>query len=307
VKQLYKSIIILLLIAAAFLSLTTCGAFFITELPRTNPYDEEALVAPIENLDAHVLNGNTIELTWQMPEERKPSSLIIVKNETQNPRNTGDGIIYNGIDPASGAWEDTDAAEDITYYYGVWSVADDGTEVGPIYTLEEIISRTLTLEPDDDGYTDDTPITNFNGNFMWVERSAAITGSIALFQYDFTELPEIIETAELEINVTTVTTAGATEIFKITESWNSLVAWAQSSPTSFYNNAPPIGGFLANSSDIFMIDVKDTVLEMQSGNNYGFLIRPVNGGDMDIQIGTVEDSTPPILNVIGYDEKYTDD
>jgi len=307
-KKLYESGITFFFLIAVFLSLTVCQDLFLPELLRTNPFDEDSVVAPVEDLEANVLNGNTIELTWKVPDERKPSTLIIVKTETQNPDNPNDGTRFDGIDPDLCNWQDTDVFTDVTYYYGIWSVAADGTKVGPIYTLEEIILQTYQFEPDDDGYADDSPATNFISTFMDITRAANVTQAVALIRFDLTLLPATIETAELELQVTNVATSDSAEIFKITQTWDpGSITWAQASAPAFYNSNPPIDIFLPVGPATFTINVRDAILEMRTGNNYGFLIRPANVTNMDIQIGTIHGSNSPYLTVAYYDEKFLDD
>ncbi len=303
-----RHITLLLLLAAAgttLFILSTCSAFFLPELPRTNPYDENAVVAPVENLDATVTTPNSIQLTWTLPSERTPVSLAIIENRIQPPQSIDDGYRYDITDPAAGTWTHEAVEQDETIYYGVWSIAPDGTAVGPITIREQISLITEQFEPVIDGYADSMPDTYFSSATMNIRRSASIDQEMSVILYDLTLLPEIFETAELQLNVIDVQWSDEVHIFRITQTWDSgTVDWATISNSAFYGDAAPIASFTPTGATLYSIDVLSTVQNMITSDNYGFLLRAAAVPDVDVEISTVEGLKPPYLTITYYGETY---
>ena len=296
------------------LLLTACSAFFLPELPRTNPYDENAVVAPVENLDASVTAPNSIQLTWTMPSDRPPVSLAIIENRIQPPESIDDGYRYDIADPAAGSWIHESVEQDETIYYGVWSIAEDGTAVGPLLVQEAIVLNSHELIPEIDGYE------AWDGGFYFDDYNSS-TLSISyysvsteyynsLIKFDLSEIEtELIESASLSLYVYMMdnTIDDTLSFAPINQDWDTTVQYDTTDPDTFVDTNYSYSEFLPMGfTGQLAFDVKDLVTAWITGKeNYGIRIKGTTTTTMTTDFYASENGVNvPTLTIEYYGETY---
>lgn len=297
----------LMIIAAVFLTLTACSAFFLPELERTNPYDESAVVAPVENLDASVIDASTIQLSWTVPTERAPVSLAIIENRIQPPESINDGTRYDITDPAAGTWTHEAVEQEVTVYYGVWSISEDGTAVGPVHIREAINYKNIALTPELDGWVSDFPDSDYSLGELLISNDAVDWyNSLILFNLDDINT-DSVATALLTLNVNYVGTGGDTLSFgPINQSWNTSIQYSTTDPDTFIDtNFSYSLGLADGFSGTLEIDVLDMVNAWLTDlQNNGIRLKGTNGAS-ETSFSASEDSAySPILNLEYYGDTY---
>lgn len=314
-RKKVKDFIAASVIAAVFLSLTACSAFFLPELERTNPYDENAVVAPVENLDATVTDPNSIQLSWTMPSERAPVSLAIIENRVQPPESIDDGYRYDITDPAAGSWTHESVEQDETIYYGVWSIAADGTAVGPITIREAITEHTLEITPELDGYVVwdgmTTYFDDYNDSTLHISydnMEVEYYNSLISFNFDDIRTTSIDSaTFSLYVYMMDNTLDDTLSFAPINQEWSMGIQYDTTNPDTFvdtnysYSELLPMGftGSLA-------YDVTDLVNAwLNDKPNYGLRLKGTTGTTMTTDFFASENGiNVPMITIKYYGDTY---
>jgi hypothetical protein len=312
-----RHITLLILLAAAgvlLLTLSTCSAFFLPELPRTNPYDENAVVAPVENLDATVTDPATIKLTWTMPAERVPVSLAIIENRVQFPQSIDDGYRYDITDPAAGSWTHESVEQEETIYYGVWSIAADGTAVGPLHVKEAIALISSELTPEIDGYEawdGGSYFDDYNSSTLSISYYSTLTEYYnSLIKFDLSEIEtELIESASFSLYVYMMdnTIDDTLSFAPINQDWDTTVQYDTTDPDTFVDTNYSYSELLPmDFTGLLTFDVKDLVTAWLSGKeNYGIRLKGTTTTAITTDFFASENGVNvPTLTVEYYGETY---
>ena len=321
-----KRVLLYILLMMTGLFFTACDAFFLPPFERTNPYDSEAPVAPVASFQAKTIDVNTIELSWTLPEERAPSSLLIVRNSTAQPESPEDGDVINSgqlVPAADGVFTDAeDISENSSYWYAVWSIYSEDAEdivianiedyvlVGPLYESAGTVTETVTAYTSIDGSIDNTDVKDFNGTAVWIDNSAM--PSVGLF--GFTLPDEIknkgIHSCQLIIkNDIAIASDSSLAVYRILEDWDeTTITYSHLTTAGTFHSSTAAATILVPNGtpedSSHSADITEQFIQLvNSGNNYGFLIEEQNSTSIGL-VSRDQDINEAARLLITY---YTDD
>lgn len=287
-----KRVLLYILLMMTGLFFTACDAFFLPPFERTNPYDSEAPVAPVASFQATPTGPNTVELIWTLPEDKAPSSLLIVRNANAQPESPDDGRIVNSealVPAADGVFVDTqDVQQDTSYWYGVWSAhgdedadIEDYVFVGPVYDSASTSLQTKVIYPTLDGYEEyDSSGPAYFDSYTGQQLKISGDGTwfySSLILFDLSEFDNSIQSAEFSIFCDLVGASGDDLLVDpITTNWDTSIDYSGTQAADFADSTTY--GYqisIPASADQIRYSLDMTTLVnswITEGNNYGLLL-----------------------------------